>query len=80
VKVNGQLHASAALASVERISGSRLMGGWVGLRAGLDIPLPGIKPRFLGRPVPSPVTILLLLLLLLSRNDQNVEEEKGTRM
>jgi hypothetical protein len=34
--MSGQRHASAALYPWESISGSDWIGGWVGLRAGLD--------------------------------------------
>ena len=68
-------------------SGSRRTRGWGDLRVGLDFPLPGIKPRLLGQAhslVAIPLLLLLLLLLLssasLSKNYQDVEEEKGARM
>jgi hypothetical protein len=36
MRVNGQRHAPAALYPRERTPGTYWIGGWVGLRAGLD--------------------------------------------
>jgi hypothetical protein len=36
MEVSGQLHDTAALYHRERIPGTHWIGGWVGLRAGLD--------------------------------------------
>jgi hypothetical protein len=51
MKVSGQFHAAADL-FLEIVGGSRLVGGWLDLRVGLDIltkrkirPVPGIEPR-----------------------------------
>jgi hypothetical protein len=52
--VSCQLHIPATLPVVK--AGAHSVGGWVDLRAGQDVmeknlfPLPGIEPRFLGRP------------------------------
>jgi hypothetical protein len=54
LEVIGQFHAPAALPPGKKTSGTHSIGGWVGLRAGLDdmekwkfLPLPG-----LGTPTP----------------------------
>jgi hypothetical protein len=51
--VSGKHHAPAALYPRGKDPGTHLIGGWVGLRAGLDagaegknpLPLSGIEPR-----------------------------------
>jgi hypothetical protein len=51
--VSGQRHAPAAFYTRERTHGNNWIGGWVGLRAGLDteatgkypLPLSGIEPQ-----------------------------------
>jgi hypothetical protein len=60
VELKGRLHAPAALPSVKKAPGTHLMGGWVGLRVGLDdverrkfLILPGLELRPLGRPARS---------------------------
>jgi hypothetical protein len=37
MEVSGQLHASAALPRGERAPGTQWIGGWMGLRADLDV-------------------------------------------
>jgi hypothetical protein len=39
--VSGQRHSPAALCPAERTTGNHYTGGWVGLRAGLDIEVRG---------------------------------------
>jgi hypothetical protein len=53
--VSCQRHASAALYPQGKTPGTHWIGGWVGLRVGLDtgargkvlLPLPGVEPRLL---------------------------------
>jgi hypothetical protein len=59
--VSGQLHAPAALPpGKEPPPGTRWIGGWVGLGAGMDdekkknlLTVPGLELRPLGRPAPT---------------------------
>jgi hypothetical protein len=59
VEVSGQVHAPAALYFQESTPGTHWVGGWVGLRAGLDTEARGkilcvCRGSNSGRPVCSP--------------------------